>query len=264
MIKNKLAQDHAIGRLYNSYLIETDKYELALAEIEEFLIESIFKDASQVKSHPDFLLLKREEVASKNITVDQVRNLVSFLSKTSVVSGFKVGVIVGAEYMNLNSANLCLKIFEDTPKNCLLFLITSNAAAILPTIRSRCSRITHLFEKSKEQSLSEAHLRLLDKTTKLEEILAFLKEFTVVKDRQKWLDFAINVEALLAKFIKYSARLPINLTQTEERIYYQLSNHSIPYLTHKSDEVKTLINNTVEFDLDLRASSLLLIDYLKK
>ena len=40
--------------------------------------------------------------------------------------------------MNINTVNSCLKLLEDTSKDTYIFLITTNIAAILPTIRSRC------------------------------------------------------------------------------------------------------------------------------
>ena len=155
MIYKRLIQDYNAGRLYISYLVSTDDLNHALSEIYKFLVEKIFQDHSQLNkneiakySYPDLLLCEKEELTAKNITVEQIRKLREFIHKSSVISGHKVGIISPADLMNDNAANSCLKMLEDTPANSLLILVTSLPAALLPTIRSRCARISYHFDES--------------------------------------------------------------------------------------------------------------------
>jgi DNA polymerase-3 subunit delta' len=96
--------------------------------------------------HADFLCIQRsidEKTGKKRreITVDEVRGVNSFFSKTPAEGGWRVIVIDSADEMNLNAANAVLKVLEEPPKQALLLLISNNPAKLLPTIRSRCRRL---------------------------------------------------------------------------------------------------------------------------
>ena len=146
MIKKYLAQALDFNKLYNSYLVGVDDVEAAMNEIVEFIGKAFYQQQNTLR-HPDFMLVRKIGDSAKNISMQQIRELQNFLNKTSIISGYKTAIIYGADQMNLNAANSCLKLLEDTPKNTYIFLITTNAAAILSTIRSRCRKITYNYEK---------------------------------------------------------------------------------------------------------------------
>lgn len=50
--------------------------------------------------------------------------------------------IYGAQNLNGASANAMLKIMEEPPEGVMFLLTASSAAAVLPTIRSRCAAYT--------------------------------------------------------------------------------------------------------------------------
>lgn len=91
-------------------------------------------------THPDLTFIEPEK-NSKQIKVDAVRDLVSFLANTSQQGGYKVTIVSPAEAMNINAANALLKTLEEPAANTLLILITDSPAQLLPTIRSRCQVI---------------------------------------------------------------------------------------------------------------------------
>ncbi|MDR2212475.1 MAG: DNA polymerase III subunit delta' [Pseudomonadales bacterium] len=92
----------------------------------------------EVGSHPDWLLLEPEK---KLLKVDQVRELIDF-AQLSNQRGSKVLVLAPAEAMNLNAANALLKILEEPPPDTLLLLVSQHSAQLLPTLRSRCQRLS--------------------------------------------------------------------------------------------------------------------------
>ncbi len=92
-------------------------------------------------THPDLLTVRLEEKA-KQIKVDQIRELVDFVIKTSQREGMKVIIIEPAEAMNVNAANALLKSLEEPTSQTLIFLVTHAAHRLLPTIRSRCQTLT--------------------------------------------------------------------------------------------------------------------------
>ena len=59
-------------------------------------------------SHPDAHVVRLEE-DTQQIKVDQVRELIDALALKSYRGGYKVGLILGAEALNLNGANAFLK-----------------------------------------------------------------------------------------------------------------------------------------------------------
>jgi len=92
------------------------------------------------QTHPDLKMLLPEE-AGKQLKVDQVRQLVEYLSQTSQQGGYKVAILAPAETMNNNAANALLKSLEEPAAGTLILLITDSPSRLLPTIRSRCQHI---------------------------------------------------------------------------------------------------------------------------
>ncbi len=86
------------------------------------------------------------------ITVDQVRELIEFLSLTRGSASSKVAVIEPAEAMNINASNSLLKTLEEPPGAVVLMLVAANSGRLPATIRSRCQLI-----KFPQPDPAEAH-----------------------------------------------------------------------------------------------------------
>ena len=95
-------------------------------------------------THPDLVCIHPEE-QSKVIKVDQVRELMSFLHTTSQQGGYRVVVMEPAESMNISAANALLKSLEEPGDNTLLLLVSHLPGQLMPTIRSRCQKVTFPF-----------------------------------------------------------------------------------------------------------------------
>lgn len=89
------------------------------------------------QTHPDHYVLEPEDV-DKAIRVDQVRDLVGFVTQTAQLGGRKVILLEPAEAMNLNAANALLKSLEEPSGDTVLLLISHQPSRLLPTIKSRC------------------------------------------------------------------------------------------------------------------------------
>ena len=79
---------------------------------------------------------------SQQITIDQIRHLDQFLYLSGHQSGRKILLIHPADCMNVSAANAMLKRIEEPPPQVLFFLVTDRLQALIPTIVSRCMRIT--------------------------------------------------------------------------------------------------------------------------
>ncbi len=92
----------------------------------------------------DFVLIKREALETNpsklksEISVEQIRKLKEFFSKTSMEGGYRVAIIDAVDDMNINSSNALLKLLEEPPKKSLLLLVCHNQNNVLDTIKSRC------------------------------------------------------------------------------------------------------------------------------
>ncbi len=93
-------------------------------------------------SHPDFLEIYSQE---KSISVDEVRNILKGLVIRPLYSRYKVIIINDADSMTVQAQNALLKSLEEPPPYVIFILTVESAAAVTPTVKSRCQRV--LFDK---------------------------------------------------------------------------------------------------------------------
>ena len=96
---------------------------------------------------PDLAVLQRArgedgKPTAQFITVETVRKVARFLSTTSASGGWRVVIVDCADDMNRNAANALLKMLEEPPQRTVFLLLANAPGRLLPTIRSRCRRLT--------------------------------------------------------------------------------------------------------------------------
>ncbi|MCQ4267192.1 DNA polymerase III subunit delta' [Pseudomonas stutzeri] len=122
-------------------------------------------------THPDYYVLEPEDV-DKAIRVDQVRDLVGFVTQTAQLGGRKMVLLEPVEAMNLNAANALLKSLEEPSGETILLLVSHQPSRLLPTIKSRCVQQACPLP-SRQQSLEWLASQLPDLAAELhEELLA--------------------------------------------------------------------------------------------
>ena len=92
-------------------------------------------------AHPDLLFIQPEEEEKNKsglIKAEQIRKLPAFFAHHSARSKWRVAIIDNLDVVNRAGMNAMLKTLEEPPNNCLLLLISSRPAQVLPTIKSRC------------------------------------------------------------------------------------------------------------------------------
>ncbi|MBI2365872.1 MAG: DNA polymerase III subunit delta' [Deltaproteobacteria bacterium] len=92
-------------------------------------------------NHPDVRLVEILE-GKKEISIKQVREIEKELNFRSFSGKRKIAIIDPATSMNLSAQNALLKTLEEPPQDSVLILIAPNAGTLLPTLRSRCLRIS--------------------------------------------------------------------------------------------------------------------------
>ena len=131
------------GHAAHGYLIVGD-LKGGCDELADRILRKLFPDELaqvEAKSHPDVAYLEPEG-AKRIIKVDAMREkIVEPMSLAAFSGGWKVGVIVGADRMEAQSANAFLKSLEEPTPKTLYLMLTDQPDAILPTLVSRSQRI---------------------------------------------------------------------------------------------------------------------------
>lgn len=91
-------------------------------------------------NHPDLHDITPQE-KSRVIKIEQVRDAVSFIHKTSNQGRFRIVILHPAESMNIHAANALLKTLEEPPNGVVLLLVSDQPGLVLPTVRSRSRRL---------------------------------------------------------------------------------------------------------------------------
>jgi DNA polymerase-3 subunit delta' len=99
------------------------------------------------RAHSDLLVLERTENDSGTlrtvITVDEVRRTVGFFGSTAGEGGWRVCIIDAADELQYpQGSNALLKVLEEPPSRALFLVVSHSPGRLLPTIRSRCRRLT--------------------------------------------------------------------------------------------------------------------------
>lgn len=98
-------------------------------------------------TYPDFSFVtlaqdSKTKKISKNIKIEQIRNLIHEVYLTRRYDNLKVAVIHPAEKMSIGGANSILKTLEEPAPYSLIVLLTHNKGKVPVTIRSRCQVLT--------------------------------------------------------------------------------------------------------------------------
>jgi DNA polymerase III delta' subunit len=170
-------------------------------------------------NHPDYHVVYRQlarlekpKAVARDVSVDVIRAfLVEPASRKSVMGRGKVFVIEEAETMSPAAQNALLKTLEEPAGRALIVLITENANALLPTIRSRC-QVVRFASLSPELVRRELEKRGISKTDaadaatltngSLGVALRWLEDGVVAQAR----DLVRHVDALVA-----SGHAPVDL-----------------------------------------------------
>ncbi|MDX2083156.1 MAG: AAA family ATPase [Rickettsiales bacterium] len=193
--------------------------------------------------HPDLFLISKD-TEKREIGIDKIRAISSFVNQTSAISKNKFIIIDSACELNKSASNALLKILEEPRDNNFLILISHNLNRILPTIRSRCLTLKapDLSTQNLQQILQQNNLNFSDSE------LFFLSEICD-KSPAIMIDFGPE----LSRFYELFLRSIINKKISEE-LFKKISDKNFPFIIfEKSIEfffsrlLKFLSSNLAEF-----------------
>ena len=98
---------------------EENKY-----SIESFTINPENKSYKNLcnSTHPNLLVLENSDL-DEDIKIENVRNILKFLNKSTYSSNIKIILIDNAEYLNEHSSNALLKVLEESNSKTYFFII---------------------------------------------------------------------------------------------------------------------------------------------
>jgi hypothetical protein len=107
-------------------------------------------------AHPDVQLVKSgNDKEHISIGIDDIRDFKSRIFRTSLMGGYKIGVIDDVSFLTREAGNALLKIVEEPPPRTVLILLAHDAGHILHTLESRavCMKFWPLSSKRIESVL---------------------------------------------------------------------------------------------------------------
>jgi DNA polymerase-3 subunit delta' len=99
------------------------------------------------RAHPDLLVLERTPGDNGQlrtvITVEEVRRTIGFFGSTAGEGGWRICVVDSADELKYpEGSNALLKVLEEPPPRSLFLVVSHAPGRLLPTIRSRCRRLS--------------------------------------------------------------------------------------------------------------------------
>ncbi len=126
------------------------KYDLSKKQINK---NSKFYNSILNSTSQEVIFIQAEE--TKNIKIEDIRNLKNTISNTSLVNKPRFIVIDEVEFFNDNSANALLKTLEEPSINNFFILINNQQNEVLQTIASRCLNKNIFLSNTQKKEIKE-------------------------------------------------------------------------------------------------------------
>lgn len=133
------------GSVSHAYIFECLDVDEALSEALIFInkynniiSDEMHADLTKDKNARDLSIVKPD---GKTITIDKIRELISFFRTGPFQNKYKTAIIYEADKLRVESSNAMLKLLEDMPGYGKIILIVKSSKRLLPTILSRCQLI---------------------------------------------------------------------------------------------------------------------------
>ena len=102
-------------------------------------------------NHPNITLIRPD---GQNIKKEQMSDLIFKMTRKGYEPGRKIYIVTAADRMHVAAANTLLKFLEEPEGDVTAILLTNSYQSLLPTIQSRCQRISFL-PPSREAMIAE-------------------------------------------------------------------------------------------------------------
>jgi DNA polymerase-3 subunit delta' len=146
--------------LINFILSEKEDYSYDFTNFTINPLNRSFRFINQ-QCHPNFYLIKNF-IDKQTIDIKQVRNMISYVNKTTYEQETKFILIDNAEYLNHHSVNTLLKITEEPTSKTFFIIIHNSSLKLIETLKSRCVEFKIFFSSFERQKILENLLTCYD------------------------------------------------------------------------------------------------------
>ena len=203
-------------------------------------IDSIFYKQLLNNTNQDILFIKAEE--NKNIKIEDIRNLKSIISRSSLSNNPRFIIVDEVEFINENSVNALLKSLEEPTENNFFILINNKQADLIKTISSRCL-ITNVFLNQTETSFV---INYLLERNNIESLMEFdpnltpglffrFNEIFLKLNLNKKDNILVKINKLLNAYKKNKDKVVINL------VLYLIDQYFLNLIQTNEDQLDALI-----------------------
>lgn len=179
-------------------------------------------------SNPNFNLIDILP-EKKSIDIEQIRDLIKNINKSSFNQKPRFILIDNTENLNINSINALLKSLEE-PNNNIFFILISNQKKILPTLKSRCLQF-----------------KISLNNTKSFDVLSRIFENDIEEYINKTLINYYFTPGNIYRLIRFSIASKINLTKINLNDFLKIIIEKNLYKVDQS--IKPIIYEYIEFFL---------------
>ena len=102
--------------------------------------------------HPNFFLIENSS-DKQTIDIQQIRDMINYVNKTSFEKQIKFILVNNSEYLNLHSVNALLKIVEEPTPNTFFVFIHDSSIKLVETLKSRCIEFKISFTNNEKQKI---------------------------------------------------------------------------------------------------------------
>jgi len=223
-------------------------------------VNSIFYNSLLNETTQDVFFIQAEE--NKNIKIDDIRNLKSNLSRSSLSSNPRFTIIDEVEFLNDSSVNALLKTLEEPSFNNYFILVNNQQADLIKTLSSRCLKnnifltqkqgkevIDFLVENKNLETLIETNDNLTPGLfIKFNELFS---KYNITKND----NIIIKLNKLLNNYKKDKNKFIISLTLfLIDLFFYKLVNENekkISYLLNIKFDITKNINDLIKYNLNI-------------
>jgi DNA polymerase-3 subunit delta' len=103
-------------------------------------LDFVAGEDERIQLHPDLLTIEPEP-DKRDISVEQIRELIEFTELTSYQGAGRCAIIYPVERLNKSGFNSLLKTLEEPPQGVVLVLLSESLSRLPATIVSRCQRL---------------------------------------------------------------------------------------------------------------------------
>lgn len=255
---NKIQKEFNENKNSHVFLFETDDVSKVKLEIKE-IIKSILKadtNTSKQIDEDNYMELINIAPEGANIKKDSILELQERIKTKPILSDYMFYIIEHAELLNENAANKLLKTIEEPNDNVIGFLITTNTAIMLPTIKSRC-QIEEMHYQLEKEDIFEKNL--LKKAEEIIEIIETknIDDYIIYETNEK--DYIKENGKTIAKIIKdyynTACKIEINDEFDSKVIDIIRKSSNVNNIILKAKYLNKTLNKLVE---NMNASLLLL------